>query len=108
MEDGLSYKDIEEHEKLFSLVPPFLLERFAKKNTNLVLKFKSKIQAHMDNMNDVQKSKLDLILRTDIGQLQDLMRQAYMKTNNKQYKILSNPDYRQFIETNLNELIKMR
>lgn len=108
MEKKITYKDIKEHEKLFTLAPPFLLEAFAKKNTNLVLKFKSAIQSHIDNLSDIERDKLDLILQMEVQQLQELMAHAYKMTSMKQYKILSNPKYKKFIEDNINEIRKMR
>ena len=108
MSDKITYEDIEEYGSLFSMAPSFLLEGFARKNTNIVLKFKPTIQARLDNMTEAQSHKLDLILNMAIEDIQVLMNQAYQRTNIKQYKILSNPKYRQFIEDNLNEIRKMR
>ena len=36
-----------------------------------------------------------------------MMEDAYEKSNMKQYKILSNPKYREFVELNINELRKI-
>ncbi|MBR4446845.1 hypothetical protein [Methanobrevibacter sp.] len=107
MGDKISYNDVREYEDLFKLAPAFLLERFAKKNSNIVLKFKSQILSHISDLDDTQKKKLDLILRTDISVLQAVMKEAYIKTKIKQYKILANPKYHGFIEKNLNELRKL-
>ena len=106
-DEKLSYMDVREYESLFKLAPPFLLERFAKKNSNIVLKFKSQILSHINNLSEEQKDKLDLILRTEIIELQALMNEAYLRTRIKQYKILANPKYKKFIEDNLNELRKL-
>ena len=106
-ENEITYDDILEYESLFSLAPSFLLERFARRNSNLVLKFKPTIKSHLDNLDDIQKQKLDIILDNDVGQLQSLMREAYQKTNKKQFKILSDSNYRHFIELNLDEIRKM-
>lgn len=76
----------------------------AKKNSNLVKKFKSTIQSYMDNLTDIQCVKLNVILDSDVSELQAIMQEAYEKTNKKQYRILANPNYSQFIELNLNEL----
>lgn len=106
-ENKLTYRDVAEYEKLFTLAPSFLLEGFARRNTNLVSKFKSTIMSFMGNLNDDQKHKLDLILKSDTDELQSLMNEAYLKTNVKQYQILANPKYKQFIEDNLGEIRKM-
>ena len=105
--EGITYRDVEEYEKFFNLTPPFLLERFAKKNTNLVLKFESKVKSYMANLNDNQKKKLDILLVTDVDDLQKLMGEAYAESNKKQFKILADPKNKEFIELNINELRKM-
>lgn len=107
MDEKITYEDVIEHQHLFALAPPFLLERMAKRNSNLVSKFRSNIQSELDKLDDAHRSKLNIILNSDVGDLQSLMNEAYLKTNKKQYKILANPDYRQFIELNLEELRKM-
>lgn len=105
--DKLSYDDVKEYEKFFTLIPSFLLERFAKKNTNMVAKFKSKVESFMANMNENQKNKLDIVLNSDVDELQSIMVEAYSLSNKKQYKVLANPKYKQFIEDNLDEIRKM-
>ena len=42
-ENQLTYEDVKAYEKFFTLTPAFLLERFAKKNTNLVFKKQLKL-----------------------------------------------------------------
>lgn len=107
MEDKLTYKDVEEYEHFLTLAPTFLLKRMAKKNSNLVNKFKPKVQSYLNSLNDNQKEKLDILLVTDTDDLQKLMGEAYSKSNKKQYKILADPKNREFIELNINELRKM-
>ncbi len=106
-EDKITYSDVEQYERFFSFTPPFLLERFAKKNTNLVSKFESQVRNYMAKLTDSQKNKLDIVLNSDIGDLQCIMDEAYEKTGKKQYKILSKREYRDFIENNLNEIRNM-
>ena len=106
-DDKISYKDVRDYEELFNLAPAFILEAFAKKNSNIVLKFQSQIMKHISNLDEEQKRKLDSILKTDIEVLQSIMMEAYKKTRKKQYKVLGNPKYHEFIEKNFNELRKM-
>ena len=106
-DDRISYRDVREYESLFNMAPAFLLEMFARKNSNIVLKFQSQIMDMISNLDEAQKMKLDSILMTDIEVLQSIMMEAYKKTKIKQYKILANPKYREFIEKNFNELRKM-
>lgn len=106
-DDRISYRDVREYEDLFNLAPAFILEMFARKNTNIVLKFQSQIMEHISNLDEEQKRKLDLILMTDIAELQSIMMETYKKTKMKQYKVLANPKYHEFIEKNFNELRKL-
>lgn len=106
-EDKITYDDIKDYESLFTMAPSFLLEMFARKNKNLVLKFESVIRQNLANLNPEQKNKLEIILESDVEELQKVLHEAYVKSNKKQYKILANPQYKQFIELNLNEIRKM-
>lgn len=107
MENGITYEDLKEHEHLFTLAPPFILKTMAKRNSNLVNKFKSTVESHLNNLTDEQRNKLDIILNSDVRELQNLLANAYIQTRIKQYEILSNPKYKEFIELNLNELRKL-
>ena len=107
MSDKLTYEDVKPYEKLFTAMPAFLLERFAKKKSNFVVKFRSKVESFLAGLDDNQKKKLDIVLNSDIDELQAVMAEAYEKTDIKQYKILANPKYKEFIELNLNEIEKM-
>lgn len=107
MDEKITYEDVKEYESLFMLAPSFLLERFARKNTNLISKFKSQIQSHFNNLDDVQMAKLNIILNSDVDELQAIMDEAYRKSGVKQYRILANPKYKGFIEDNLDELKKI-
>ncbi|WP_432645003.1 hypothetical protein [Methanobrevibacter sp.] len=105
--EKITIEDVMEYDYLFTLVPPFILERMAKKNSNLVGKFKSKVQSYIDNLSTEQRIKLIVVLNSDVSKLQEVMMDSYFKTNKKQYKILANPDYKSFIVLNLDELRKM-
>ena len=107
MSDKLSYEDVKPYEQLFTATPAFLLERFAKRKTNFVSKFKSKVVKFLDSLNDDQKRKLDIVLNSDTHELQAVMADAYEKTNIKQYKILANPKYKEFIELNIKKKKKL-
>ncbi len=107
MSEKITYDDVKEYEKLFTLAPSFVLERMAKRNTNLVLKFSDRIQSHLDNLTEDQKNKLNILLSSDVDELQSVMAEAYSRSRKKQYKILANPKYKRFIEDNLDDLRKM-
>lgn len=107
MEEKISYDDLKEHEHLFTMAPSFVLKGMARRNSNLVDKFGSAIVAHLNRLDDEQKRKLYIILNTEVEELQKLLMEAYIKTRIKQYEILANPKYKEFIELNLNELRKL-
>ena len=107
MTDKITYEDVREYEGLFKLAPSFLLERFARKNSNLALKFKPQIESHINNLDEKQKNQLNIILHTPTEELQAIMAEAYRKTGLKQYKILADPKYRGFVESNIDEIKKL-
>lgn len=103
-DDRITYDDVREYEGLFTIAPSFLLERYARKNSNLVLKFESAIKGRLSNLTLEQRNKLNIILNSDADELQSVMSEAYSKTGKKQFKILANPKYKQFIEVNMDEI----
>ena len=107
MDEKISYKDLEEYQHLFALAPSFILKRMARKKSNVVQKFKPTVQSHIDNLTQDQREKLEIILRSDVDELQYLMNEAYIKTNKKQFKILADPKNKEFIKLNLAELEKL-
>ncbi len=106
-ENNITYDDIKEFESFFTMAPPFILERFAKKKTNFVEKFKSKVQSFIDGLDEEHLNKLNIVLNTDTEELQRVMNDAYEQSGKKQYKILANPKYKEFIEININALREM-
>ena len=107
MEDKITLEDIEQYHHLINKVPAFLLGRMAKRNSSLVKKFESRVKSYIDNLSDAQRKKLDILLNSDVGDLQNILNEAYLKTDKKQYKILADPSNRKFIELNLDELKKI-
>ena len=107
MDDKITYDDIKEYEKFFTLAPPILLKRFARKNTNLVSKFRPQIEKHLKNLNEDEKDKLEHVLNAETDELQNMMDDAYKKSGIKQYKILADPKNKEFIENNIKEIEKL-
>ena len=107
MSDKITYEDFKEYESLFSLAPSFMLKHFARKKTNIVLKFQSSIEDYLDRLTDEEKRKLEIVLNSDTDDLQALMLEAYNKHHKKQYKILADPKNKGFIELNLAEMRKL-
>ena len=107
MNDKITYEDFKEYESLFSLAPSFMLKHFARKKTNLVLKFQSAIEDYLDGLTDEEKRKLEIVLNSDVDELQAFMREVYKRDHKKQYKILADPKNKEFIELNLAEMRKL-
>jgi hypothetical protein len=79
----------------------------ARKNKNLVSRYKPIIQGYMDNLTLDQRNKLDIILSSDVDELQSIMDEAYRRSGKRQYQILANPNYKKFIVDNLDGLREM-
>lgn len=106
-DEKITYEDLKGYESLFTMVPSFLFSGMVKRNTNLVKKFHSQVISYLKKLNDNQKQKLKIILNSDIAQLQQVMGEAHKKTGKKQYKLLADPNNKDFIVLNLNELKKL-
>lgn len=106
-EEKLTYKDVMEYKSLFTMAPSFILSAMVRRNTNLVVKFKSQVTSYLIKLTPDQKKKLLLILNSDIDYLQQLMKIAYSRTKKSQFKILANPKNKEFIKMNLSELKKL-
>jgi hypothetical protein len=61
----------------------------------------------MDNLTLDQRNKLDIILSSDVDELQSIMDEAYLRSGKRQYQILANPNYKKFIVDNLDGLREM-
>ncbi len=107
MVDGITYDDVMEYDYLFTIAPAFVFKMMANTNSNLVSKFRSTVQYYMGELTEDQRCKLDIILSSDVDDLQAIMDESYRKTNKEQYKILADPNNREFIEKNLAELRAM-
>lgn len=107
MRDKLTCDDVMKYEHLVSKVPAFVLEKMAKRKSNLVSKFESQIRPRLETLGDANREKLEVVLNSDVSDLQAVLNEAYEKSGKKQFKILANPKYAEFIEQNLDEVRKM-
>ncbi len=106
-DDKITYEDIQRYEFLLSKVPPLLLGTMIKRKSNLVSKFESQITSKLGSLNEVQEKQLNIILNSEVSELQELLQDAYEKSGKKQYKQLADPKATEFIEKNLSELKKI-
>ena len=107
MSDKLTCDDVMKFAHLTSKVPAFLLKRMAKRNSNLVGKFESQIKPRLENLNEHHRHLLDVVLNSDVSELQGLMAEAYDRSGKKQFQILADPNNAGFIERNLDEIRKL-
>lgn len=107
MSDKITYEDLKRYEFVLGKVPSLLLGTMIKRNSNLIGKFESTIVSHLGSLNELQQKQLNIILNSDIADLQNILKDAYEKSGKKQYKLLSEPKAKEFIEKNLDELRKL-
>ncbi len=93
------------YESLFTLVLSFMLRSMIKRRTNLAEKFNSQVVS-ISNLEPYEKGKLEIILDSDVEDLQEVLNQAYDKTYKKQFKLLADPNAREFITLNLDYIKK--
>ncbi len=106
-EDKITLDDVMMYESLFTIAPSILLGTMIRRKANLVKRFSSQIEHYLANLDNEQKYKLDLILNSEVEDLQEVLAQAYRKTHKKQFKQLSDPKAREFIVLNLSYLKKI-
>lgn len=106
-EDKITFEDVMQYEELFALAPSFLLERMIRKNSNLVQKFNGPVNSYLNNLTPDERHKLDIILDSDVSELQAIMEESYRRTHKRQFKLLARPNATPFIEKNLDELKKI-
>lgn len=106
LEDAITIteKDVLNTMDIFTKVPSILLGRWVSKNKNLVKTFEDQVQGYKNQVSREDMQKLELIMQMPVSQLQNILQKAYLQTGKKQLKILSSPQARPFIETNLLEL----
>ncbi len=96
--------DLMEH---FTKVPPIMLKITVSNNSNVVKTFRSNIMGYKDQLTAPQMAKIKKVLEMPVEDLQQILMNVYIKTNQKQLKILANPNARPFIQKNLGELEKI-
>ncbi|MGB9838380.1 hypothetical protein [Methanothermobacter sp.] len=104
---GITEEDVIESLEIFTMVPSFLLRRWARAGTDLVSRFRSQIVDGYSQLSPSEREKVRAVLEMDISDIQDILEGAYMKTGKKQLKILSESSSRSFIELNLEEIRKL-
>lgn len=103
----LTYEDVKPYEGLVSKIPTLILKRMIRKNSNLVSKFESVICSYLGNLTPQQKEQLNLMLESDIDELQALAAESYEKSGIKAFKLMADPNCKDFIELNIAELKKL-
>ncbi|NYB51577.1 MAG: hypothetical protein HVN35_03290 [Methanobacteriaceae archaeon] len=103
----ITEKDVMDLMDVFTRVPPLVLKMVVARNNNVVKSFESQIKDYFNNLTDEERIKVRKVMDMPVFELQDILRQVYLETGQKQLKILSDPKSHDFIEGNLKELEKL-
>ena len=87
MREKIECQDVLEYEFLFTMTPALLLKTMIRTNTNLITKFKTRILVALEGLDEKQKKMLDIILNSDVEELQEVLKEDYSKTGKKQFEI---------------------
>lgn len=91
----------------FTKVPPLLLKMVVSGNSNVVKSFQGQIEDYKNSLSPEETAKIKKVLEMPVEDLQEILNRAYTKTNQKQLKILADPEAKPFIQKNLHELGKI-
>ena len=103
----ISEEDVIELMGLFTKVPSIILKSVINGNLNVVKSFESQIEDYRNKLSDDEMLKIKKVLKTPVPELQKILYKSYKSTNNKQMKILADPNSEPFIEKNLKQLEKV-
>ena len=103
----ISEEDVIELLGLFTKVPSLILKSVINGNLNVVKSFESQIEDYRNKLSDDEMLKIEKVLKTPVPELQKILYNCYKSTNNKQMKLLADPNSEPFIEKNLKELEKL-
>lgn len=88
-------------------LPPFVVNKYISLNINAVNEFDDKIKVYKKVLSEEDLFKIKKIVDTPVDKLQKILYQLYQVTDMEQFKILSEPDAKEFITMNLQELKKI-
>ncbi|BDZ69390.1 hypothetical protein [Methanobacterium ferruginis] len=100
----ITEKDVIDMIDFFTRVPPLMLKMAIKSNMNVVKSFESQIKEHESQLKEEERVKVEKVLEMPVFELQTILKKAYLKTGQKQLKILADPKSEAFISKNLKEL----
>ena len=103
----ISEEDVTELMGIFTKVPSILLKSMIKRNFNVVNSFSSHIEDYRTNLSDIEMLKIEKVMDMPVPELQKILYNCYLTTNNKTLKILADSNSGPFIEKNLKELEKV-
>lgn len=106
-EEKITYEDLKPYEFIFTKAPSLILKSMIRRKSNLVKKFEPTIKSKLNSLNEKQQKQLKIILNSDIQDLQEIFKDAYKQSGKKQYKLLSEPKAKEFLEKNLAEVKKI-
>jgi hypothetical protein len=104
---NITEKDVINIMHVFTRVPAVLLRIAVSKNSNVVKSFETQIVAYKSQLSDEDLAKIEKVVEMPIPKLLEILNKAYLKTHQKQLKILMEPQAESFISKNLRELKKV-
>ena len=103
----ISEEDVIELLGIFTKVPSIILKSVINGNLNVVKSFESQIEDYRSKLSANEMLKIEKVLKTPVPELQKILYNCSKSTNNKQMKILADPNSEPFIEKNLKQLEKV-
>jgi len=100
----ITEKDVIGMMDAFTRATPVMLKIMVKNNMNVVKSFESQIKEYESQLKDEERFKVEKVLEMPVFELQNILKKAYLKTGQKQLKILADPKSEAFISKNLKEL----
>ncbi len=88
----------------FTRVPPLILKMVVSGNSNVVNSFQGQIEDYKNSLSPEEMAKIEKVLEMPVEDLQEILRNAYQKTNQEQLRILADPKAKPFIQKNLQGL----
>jgi hypothetical protein len=105
--DELNPQDVLEMMDLFTRVPALMLKALVIRQVNVVETFQDQVDIYKKSLSSDDLAKIEIILKTPVPQLQEILKQAYQEKPTKQLKILMSPGAEPFIALNLDALKKV-
>lgn len=103
----ISEKDVLDIMDIFTKVPVMLLKGAIKSNMNVVKTFQDQVESYKNDLNPEEMDKIKYLTEMPVSEIQEILNNVYKRTGKEQLRVLADPDSKDFISLNLNELRKI-